>query len=139
MPILGVCDTVAYNVKKKTTFHIKSVFDSAFKLKVPALIVPHITSVSDTQMSNHTQWSHLQNLELADPEWMNGGRIDLLLGAAVHSEIILNGLIKGMPGEPIAQKTELGWIVSGGDGGQEIMSAKAFTLKVTNAVRKLMV
>ncbi|XP_055308905.1 uncharacterized protein LOC129572830, partial [Sitodiplosis mosellana] len=129
LPILSLCDTVAYKVKRKTVVHIQSVSNKEYSLKFPALVVPHITTVSTTP--NNDELLHLNGLELADPEWMKGGRIDILLSSAIHSEIIMDGLIKGSPGQPIAQKTELGWIVSGGDGGQQL-TASVFTLKVSN-------
>lgn len=37
----------------------------------------------------------------------------MLLGADVYAHIILSGVKKGGKGSPIAQQTELGWILSG--------------------------
>lgn len=37
----------------------------------------------------------------------------MLLGNVVFAEIIQSGLIKGNPGEPIAQLTILGWLITG--------------------------
>lgn len=129
LPILSLCNSVAYKVKKQTLVNIQSVQNPSYNLSIPALIVPNITTVSTTTGSNELK--HLKGLELADPEWMKGGRIDILLGTAVHGEIIMNGLIKGSSGQPVAQKTELGWIISGGDGGQGL-NPTIFTLKVSN-------
>lgn len=55
----------------------------------------------------------LSNLQLADPSFHTPGKIDLLLGAQLVGEVLLEGLVKGPPGSPVAQKTKLGWIVSG--------------------------
>lgn len=130
VPILGVCDSISYNVKQKTTLVLKpSKMESPFALKIPTLVVPKITSVHVLSIKN--DWVHLQNIEAADPNWEKGGRIDILLGAAAHGEIILDGLIKGTTGQPIAQKTELGWIISGGNGGQKHV-ASIFMLKIIN-------
>lgn len=103
--------------------------ESQFALNIPALVVPWITSIKD--LSTKSSWHHLQGIELADPDWEKGGRINILLGAAAHGEIILNGLIKGSSSQPIAQKTEFGWIISGGDGGQKHV-ASIFTFQITN-------
>lgn len=128
IPITGICDTVAYTVKTQTNVCVRS-SNSNYMLQAPALVVPRITTLSSSRC--HEQWPHLEHLELADPDWQKGGRIDILLGSAAHAEILLNGLIKGESGQPIAQKTELGWIVSGGNGGQrQIMPI--FTVKVTD-------
>jgi hypothetical protein len=63
-----------------------------------------------------TAWPHIQGLQLADPQFYNSDSIELLLGAEVCSEIFKDGLRKGGPHDPIAQKTSLGWILSGGCG-----------------------
>jgi len=39
--------------------------------------------------------------------------VELLLGADVHAQIIQEGLRRGKTQEPVAQKTTLGWIISG--------------------------
>lgn len=129
LPITGACDTIVYNVRRKATFIIKPTgLVSNYAIQIPALVVPKVTSVS---ASPKERWPYLQGLELADPNWEMGGRIDVLLGSAARAEIILDGLIKGESGQPIAEKTELGWIISGGDGGQQQVNA-IFTLKISD-------
>ena len=39
--------------------------------------------------------------------------IDILLGADIFPEILLDGLVKGPSGTPMAQRTILEWIISG--------------------------
>lgn len=130
VPIIGVCGSVSYNVKRKTQFIIRPRnTESNYGLRIPALIVPQITSVNESNVKN--EWVHLNGIELSDPDWERGGRIDVLLGSEANAEILLSGLIKGKSGQPIAQKTELGWIVSGGDGGQEKV-ASIFTIRTSN-------
>ncbi|KAF9817611.1 hypothetical protein SFRURICE_014750 [Spodoptera frugiperda] len=55
----------------------------------------------------------LKNIQLADPEFNQSRPVDLLLGAEVYSEIILHGIIKEDQSQPIAQQTQLGWILCG--------------------------
>lgn len=112
IPIVGVCDTVTCDVNYKTTCRVKARMENDYSLPLQALVVPKITSINRAPL--HETWDHLTNLELADPQMDEHNRIDILLGAAAHADILLDGVIKGMPGQPIAQKTELGWIVSGG-------------------------
>ncbi|XP_026824775.1 uncharacterized protein LOC113561781 [Ooceraea biroi] len=50
----------------------------------------------------------------ADPFFSNSDLIELLLGTEVCSVILEEGIRKGEPSAPIAQKTTLGWILSGG-------------------------
>ncbi|KAA5582939.1 hypothetical protein F3G61_33115, partial [Pseudomonas aeruginosa] len=60
-----------------------------------------------------SNWPHLENLKLADPDFNISRPIDLLLGADVYSDIILNGVLKGSCQSPVAQQTHLGWILCG--------------------------
>lgn len=130
IPIKSICGTVACTVNNKTVVCVRSRKTSdLFNLQVPCLIVPKITSLSESQENNN--WPHLGKLELADPNWHKGGRIDILLGSAVHSEIIIDGLRKGFSGQPMAQNTKLGWIVSGGNGGQKNITS-VFTVTSSN-------
>lgn len=61
----------------------------------------------------YSNWPHIKNLQLADPYFYQKAGIDILLGAEIYSEIVLSGIIKGPPGTPTAQQTELGWILFG--------------------------
>ncbi|CAH2085176.1 unnamed protein product [Euphydryas editha] len=50
---------------------------------------------------------------LADPKFNIPNKIDLLLGAEVYSKVIVEGIVRGPSGYPVAQNTRLGWILSG--------------------------
>ncbi|CAG5020165.1 unnamed protein product [Parnassius apollo] len=58
-------------------------------------------------------WSYLENIQLADPEFNVSRPVDLLLGADVYSSIILGGIISSQQSQPVAQQTRLGWILCG--------------------------
>lgn len=60
-----------------------------------------------------TKWEHLENLELADPDFYVSGPIDILLGADVYSMIIEDGVRKQDSSSPVAQHTKMGWILCG--------------------------
>lgn len=59
------------------------------------------------------RFPHLVNLQLADPHFQTSNRVDLLLGADIVSNILIEGLIKSSPDTPIAQNSVLGWVLSG--------------------------
>lgn len=50
---------------------------------------------------------------LADPDFSALDSIELLLGADVFTAIVEDGFHKRGPGFPVAQRTTLGWILSG--------------------------
>ncbi|TLM45491.1 hypothetical protein FEC26_19035, partial [Acinetobacter baumannii] len=60
-----------------------------------------------------THWPHLEGLNLADLDYFQPGSIDLLLGVKEYAQIEQPTLIKGPPGSPCAQETNLGWILFG--------------------------
>ncbi|KMQ83105.1 hypothetical protein RF55_20912 [Lasius niger] len=82
-----------------------------------AYILPRLSAYQGSTARNETAWPHLHGLPLADPQYMEEDLIELLLGVEVCSIILEDGLRKGGPRAPIAQKTSLGWILSGGCGG----------------------
>lgn len=126
LPITGICDTVTYTVNRCTSFTLGSKTNAEYSMSTSALIVPKITTLAS--YVSYDSWPHLHGLDLVDPQMDSMNRIDVLLGAATHAEIILDGLIKGQPGQPIAQRTKLGWMVSGG-GTLPNCSAPIFTIQ----------
>ncbi|XP_070854959.1 uncharacterized protein [Drosophila suzukii] len=50
---------------------------------------------------------------LTDPNFIKSGRIDLLIGVDIIPQLMLPDIRKGTVAEPIAQNTQLGWIVFG--------------------------
>ncbi|XP_036142104.1 uncharacterized protein LOC118645339 [Monomorium pharaonis] len=86
---------------------------STFTLRVSALVLPRISAYGTRVAATPDDWPHLRDLSLANPDFRAGDPIDILLGADVYSTIIEDGLRKGGPRAPIAQRTALGWILSG--------------------------
>ncbi|XP_029159530.1 uncharacterized protein LOC114937575 [Nylanderia fulva] len=82
-------------------------------ITVHALVLPKLTIYAGGYNGGEQNWSHLQGLELADPDYRSADPVDILLGADVYGSILCQGLKKGNRHEPIAQQTTLGWILSG--------------------------
>lgn len=82
-------------------------------LSVSALVFHQLTIYESSTRVDQRSWSHLSGLELADPDYLASDPVELLLGADVHAQIIQEGLRRGKTQEPVAQKTTLGWIISG--------------------------
>ena len=60
-----------------------------------------------------SRWPHIDHLQLLDPDIMNPKNIDCILGAQAYARIALPDNIPGLPDEPCAQSTRLGWILIG--------------------------
>ncbi|KMQ87989.1 hypothetical protein RF55_12602, partial [Lasius niger] len=78
-----------------------------------ALILPRLTGYASAADLPSDAWSHIEGLELADPDFASNDPIDVLLGADVYANILRDGLRKGSGLQPVAQKTMFGWILSG--------------------------
>ncbi|KAJ0169499.1 hypothetical protein K1T71_015086 [Dendrolimus kikuchii] len=97
--------------KFTVVLNLQSRIDSTFKLSVKAHVLKKLTCFLPSRQVRVLP--QLASLELADPWFGIPNKIDLLLGAEVYSQILLEGLVKGLPGSVIAQNTRLGWILSG--------------------------
>lgn len=84
-----------------------------FKVCVQAFVLNKLTSVLPERKVVIELWPEVSGLVLADPSFKIPNKIDMLLGADIYSQIIMDGLIKNSPQHPIAQNTQLGWILSG--------------------------
>lgn len=87
--------------------------NDAFKLPIKALVTKHITNLPKLRLIDLEAWPHIKNLQMADPWDQSTQRIDMLLRARTFAQLLEEGLIKGNDNEPIAQKTKIGWILSG--------------------------
>lgn len=87
--------------------------NSEYKLQVQAVVLPTLTTILPSVRLTPSQWSHLNGCFLADPQFYEPGQIDMLLEADIYSYVLKAGIRKGSAGSPIAQNTELGWILSG--------------------------
>ena len=58
-------------------------------------------------------WTHLGDLQVADPDFGHPAKIDLLLGVDIFAKTLLQGRQFGPPGSPNALKTEFGWVLAG--------------------------
>lgn len=96
-----------------TTLNIQSTHNSSFKVNVEAIIMRRITNLLPAYTFKPQRWEHLADLTLADPSYHRIGRIDLVLGADVLAQAIMQGVRTGPMGTPIAQQTQFGWILSG--------------------------
>ncbi|KAJ0178490.1 hypothetical protein K1T71_006313 [Dendrolimus kikuchii] len=83
-------------------------------MPINAFVLSTLTSLLPNSTTVITDWPEIENLSLADPKYGVSRKVDLILGVDVLSDVILDGL-KRHPTEqgPIAQNTQLGWMLSG--------------------------
>ncbi|XP_070529844.1 uncharacterized protein [Cardiocondyla obscurior] len=86
--------------------------DSSF-FTTTALILNTLTSYAPRRGNSLTTLRHLSRLQLADPDPTSSDPIHMIIGADLYGDVILDGVRKGMSGNPVAQNTVFGWIISG--------------------------
>lgn len=107
-------------VKGQVALTLNAHFQSKLNLPINAFILRSLTQHVPSSFVHTHSWEHVAELTLADPEFFKPSVIDLVLGADVYSRILLDGVRHGLPSTPVAQKTKLGWILSGPTHGTPI-------------------
>ncbi|XP_055326159.1 uncharacterized protein LOC129579992 [Sitodiplosis mosellana] len=67
---------------------------------------------------------------------MNAAQIDMLLGVDIYGLIIQDGLRKGLPTEPVAQNSSLGWLVFGAMSDKENCSVRINSISLSNQLQR---
>ncbi|XP_012152959.1 uncharacterized protein LOC105664169 [Megachile rotundata] len=131
VPVRGIGAGTTVVTRGYTTINITSLTNSAFSCKVRAFILPKLTTYVPNQTCNIVDLPHLQGLTLADPDFSVPLQVDLVIGVEIYSQILLSEVIRGPPFTPIAQRTQLGWIVTGPtpSNDSDFQSAKTTSLQ----------
>lgn len=112
-------------IKHTVDFEFSSL-DKKFAYTTSAMVVKSVSAIRSTPKIAKQKWPHLEDIELADPNYQKAGCIDLLLSAEIYAMIVLTGVRKGEIGTPVAVATELGWTIIGPTNkpkSQEIITA----------------
>lgn len=111
--ITGLGATHAGTANSKVELQIQSIYPSEFQSWGEFLVLKNLTRLLPEESFTTKDWNHIKHLPLADPAYNKKAAIDMLIGADVFQDIILEGVIKGNHDTPVAQNTQLGWISSG--------------------------
>ncbi|XP_022827101.1 uncharacterized protein LOC111356845 [Spodoptera litura] len=84
-----------------------------FTFESDAFIMKRLVKNLPSHTYTKPNWPILNQITLADPEFYKSKPVDILLGADVYSQILLDGVCRSEGTLPIAQQTQLGWILSG--------------------------
>ncbi|UYV80597.1 hypothetical protein LAZ67_19000902 [Cordylochernes scorpioides] len=83
------------------------------EFSVEAVVTGVLTSEIPNFRLKDPNWPTLKSLKLADPEFYIQAPIDMILGADIYTELMLNGSISLGEGLPMAINTRLGWVLIG--------------------------
>ncbi|XP_029176753.1 uncharacterized protein LOC114944863 [Nylanderia fulva] len=91
-----------------------------------AFVMRSLTKYTPRRAQFSKSWEHLRNLNLADDNPTGSDPIEVLIGADLYSRVIRNGVRKGSIGQPIAQNSYFGWVLS----GTTTQSSRSSSIKV---------
>lgn len=111
--VLGSDQNANVASKSRVKVKIQSLSDPNFVVDVDAFVLSKLTSTLPDKRVVVELHSEFANLNLADPNFDIPNKIDMLLGADVYGQVLLDGIIKGSLGTPTAQNTAFGWILFG--------------------------
>ena len=84
------------------------------RIQVSAIIVPQVTcDLPLHSVPFDLNWDHLSDLQLADPDFGQPGRIDVLLGIDIFTNVMGHSRRSGPPGSPSAFETSFRWVLAG--------------------------
>lgn len=115
MPISvsAVGGTQVGTVQHAAHIKISPVNSATPSFSTTALILPSLTSYAPKRVSDSSVLSHLSHLDWADPDPTGSDPVQVLIGADLYSDLILEGVRIGRSDHPFAQRSIFGWIISG--------------------------
>lgn len=133
--LTGVDEVSLGMVTSSVRIQVKSVVDDSFSMIVDAYLKRSILS-SRLHTTRQNKWQHVQEIPLADPQFLEANRIDLLFGVDIYGLIIENGIRKGKPHEPVAQNSALGWLVFGAMSSEENFNLRINSISIDESLRR---
>ncbi|XP_018361212.1 PREDICTED: uncharacterized protein LOC108759963 [Trachymyrmex cornetzi] len=102
---------------------------TSYRRELDCLVMNNITQDIPTNGISKNELQVPKGIVLADPQFNQPSRIDLLLGAEVFFDLLCIGRMKLADNQPTWQKTRLGWIVS--DGLATMQNPKVITCSLS--------
>ena len=101
-------------IQSVASFQVSAAKPDGRKIDLTAIVVPKVTcDLPLYPVPLNLEWKHVADLPLADPGFGQPGRIDILLGADIFVDVLLQGRRTRPSGSPVAIETEFGWVLSG--------------------------
>jgi Protein of unknown function (DUF1759)/Putative peptidase (DUF1758) len=109
--IVGINQVVS-KLDKKCSITIFSNYNN-FQSTISCYVVPTISSEIPSQTINVSMWNIPANINLADPEFSKPQEVQMLIGASLFWELLVDGKIELGKHLPILHNSKLGWVMTG--------------------------
>lgn len=112
--VTGLQGTATGTVTHAVSFMVGTDKSPSVWIAIPrALVLPRLSSLIPGRQIPRAEWSYLDGLSLADPDFAKPAAVDAILGADVFGLLLDNGVRRGPPGAPTAHQTIFGWVLMG--------------------------
>lgn len=132
--IMGI-NKVSSKITAKCNIKVKSIYNN-YNFELKCFILPTISEEIPSQPVNSLNDENINKLPLADPEFHKPGKIDLLIGAEVFWDLLINQTKVLGKNKPILHNSKLGWIVSGNINTHNQMSRRHCNLSIDDTLDK---
>ncbi|XP_043464547.1 uncharacterized protein LOC122499986 [Leptopilina heterotoma] len=126
----GIGNSPLGNSNYKVDLLLNSPKDPDFQLPINALVLKSLIQLLPKGRPKHSNWSHLADLDLADPNYYNQEPVDCVIGIDLLGHTLLPGLKQGPLNSPTGLLTAFGWIIFGRSLTQSSDSQNCSTLQV---------
>lgn len=110
--ICGIGGVHSTKTKGVTEISLKSNYSDDI-IDISAHVLHQLTTTLPSMTTHHHHWPHINQLELADPDFIIPRSIDIIIGADSYARILKDKITKSSPESPMAQLPIFGWIVLG--------------------------
>lgn len=135
VPLTGIDEISLGKATSSVRLQVESAL-SEFSFQVDALVKKNIIKKLQRDPKMMNEWKHLDNLQLADPQYLSDEPIDLLFGIDIYAAIVKSGVIKNEPHQPIAQNSEFGWLVFGTMADEQSAKIQISHISLSNQLEK---
>ncbi|XP_058817915.1 uncharacterized protein LOC131681229 [Topomyia yanbarensis] len=111
LPIKGIGQASTCS-KQSVTAWIRSRV-SHYTIPLQFFVLTKVTADLPTRKLDVSKWKFPSGIVLADPEFFNPSTIDIIIGAEIFYDLLIEGQHKLDEEGPTLQNTQLGWVVSG--------------------------
>ncbi|XP_075153596.1 uncharacterized protein LOC142227128 [Haematobia irritans] len=111
--ISGLNNALAGLTQKQCIFELTSGRDDDIRIEICGLVLPHLTGRLPSSSISLPERFSVGDIRLADPYFAKSDQVDILIGADVYPQVILDGIQRNVLGSLVAQNTIFGWVLTG--------------------------
>lgn len=113
------------------TIHISPLGQEGPNFTTNASILNSLTAYTPSRVAVDSNLEHLSDLPWADKDLLSAKSIDLIIGADLYGDLLLDSIRRGAAGQPIAQNTVLEWVISSPCGPSSRICCPTLILRIT--------